>query len=57
MGKVVHKKPQNGTEVVLRPSHGYLYGDWRLGVTVTTRETKHRDTVTTHRVSQKLLSH
>lgn len=37
MGEVVHKQPQHGTEVVLRPGHGDLYGDGRLGVTVATR--------------------
>lgn len=36
MGKVIHKEPQNGAEVVLRPSHCDLYGNRRLGVTVAT---------------------
>lgn len=40
MGKVVHKKPQNSTEVVLRAGHRDLYGNWRLGVTVATRREK-----------------
>lgn len=40
MGQVVHKKPQNCTEVVLRSGHRYLYRNRRLGVTVAAREKK-----------------
>lgn len=38
MRQVVHKKPQNCTEVVLRSGHRYLYRNRRLGVTVAARE-------------------
>lgn len=36
MGQVVHKKPQDGAEVVLCSGHSDLYGNGRLGVTVAT---------------------
>lgn len=36
MGEVVHEKPENSAEVVLRSSHGDLYGNGRLRVTVAT---------------------
>lgn len=36
MGEVVHEKPENSAEVVLRSSHGDLYGNGRLRVAVAT---------------------
>lgn len=36
MGKVVHKKPENSAEVVLRSGHCDLYRNGCLGVTVAT---------------------
>lgn len=43
MGQVVHKEPQDRTEVMLSSSHCDLYGNGRLGVTVTTRKKEKRD--------------
>lgn len=34
MGEVVHEEPENGAEVVLRPGHRHLDGNWRLRVAV-----------------------
>lgn len=34
MGEVVHEQPEDGAEVVLRPGHRHLDGNWRLRVAV-----------------------
>lgn len=34
MGEVVHKQPENGTEVVLPSGHRHLDGNWCLRVAV-----------------------